>query len=535
MRRLSRIWPALLVACLAIAAGAPSIGFDFVYDDQAVIVDRAPFWSEGLSTFATTRHWGTGRHATLISLDVDRLWGGGSPAAFHATNVALSALISLLVLKLALRIGLATPGAAAAAAIFAVHPVHVDAVASLVGRAELLAALGVLIVMLVAIAARGDERASPRQALAIAAISAAAAYAAFHSKESALCLPGLLVLARLAFPRQVRLWPALAGATLAGAAWALHVLPLAQQVVTPQYVDNPLAYEPFVQRILKASAVLLEYARLTLWPHPLLPDRSFAQTDPTTAAGAVALAVLLASGAAATAGLRRYPRLFFCVGWFAVAFAVTANIAFPTGTIMAERLLFLPSVGPCLAAGLLVERIATRIARGAAVAAAVTGAAVVILFAQFQARAAVWESAATYFPASAAASPRSAKAQYDLALWLWAQGRRDESFAAFERALSIHAAFSRAAFYLAERKAAAGDVAYGIRVYERYLQAMPEDTGALTNITRLLLDAGRAQEAWTYAQRLVAAAPESDSARQTLVVAETAAKRAARKAALANP
>ena len=64
----------------------------------------------------------------------------GDPFGFHLVNVLLHATVSALVLLLLLGLGAAIPAAWAGAAVFAVHPVHVEAVATVVGRAELLAA-----------------------------------------------------------------------------------------------------------------------------------------------------------------------------------------------------------------------------------------------------------------------------------------------------------------------------------------------------------------------------------------------------------
>lgn len=532
MRRSGFLAAATLVALLSVAVAAPTLRYGFVYDDEAVVLERKPFWEEGLATFVKTRHWGSGRHATLASLDLDRLWSGTVPLPFHATNIVLSALLSAAVLLLASRLGLGLAGAGAAAALFAVHPTHVDAVASIVGRAELLAALGVVGALVLAIR---PLTSSPPRHLNVLVGTAVLATLAFHAKESSLCLLPLLLLARLLLGGRVAAVPALAGGGLALVTLLAVAANAAGSIETPEFVDNPLAYDSFLDRLPKAMAVLADYARLTIWPHPLLPDRSFAATDPGLSAGWIAAGAWLAIAAGVWGLRRRAPLVALAMAWFPLAFAVSGNVAFPIGTIMAERLLLLPSFAACLAAGLLVDHLAARgQARRGAIAAAVL-LTVAVFFVQFRTRASVWESADTYFPASAKASPRSAKAAYDHGLYLLKQKRRSEAEAELARALAIRPAFTRASFHLAESMAARGADAEGAQVYANYLSTTPTDTGAMINLARLLLNAGKPDEALVWARRLVELAPENPDAVSTLVRAEAAAKRARQKAVREPP
>ncbi|HXV85997.1 MAG TPA: hypothetical protein VD793_04825, partial [Gemmatimonadales bacterium] len=89
------------------------------------------------------------RPVTVLSYAVDWVVSGGRPWWFHLTNLVLHGLVTgLSVLVLARWL---TPvGSLVAGLVFAVHPVHVEAVANVVGRAELLAAAGMLAAVLAA-------------------------------------------------------------------------------------------------------------------------------------------------------------------------------------------------------------------------------------------------------------------------------------------------------------------------------------------------------------------------------------------------
>lgn len=526
MRRPGLLAAALLVAGLTVAVAAPALRYDFVYDDEAMVLERKPFWELGAAAFLTSRPHVTGRHLAAVSLDLDRLEAGTVPRPFHRTSIALAALLSVLVLVLATRVGLSPFSATAAAALFAVHPVHVDAVVWIVCRSELLAALGVVATMILCI--RPDGEAPPRRAWPVAAGSALLATMAVLSKESALCLPLLLVLARFFLGLRVALTAGLAGSAVAAAAWTAVALPLMADIAPTQFVDNPLAHVPALERIPKALAVLWQYAALLAWPHPLLPNRSWAMTDPGLVQGWIAAA---AWAVAAVVVLRwRQPSIAaFGLAWVPAAFAVTSNVAAPIGVIMAERLLLLPSVGACLVAGVAAEALATTTLRRR-VAAVPLVAVVAVFFTLFRARAAVWENGDVYFAASVAASPRSAKAQYDYGTWMIRRKRPAEAEAALARAVEMIPHFSRAANLLAESMARRGDPAAGAEVYRAYLAHRPDDAAAMKNLTRLLLQAHRPEEAVQWAQRRIALEPGDRDALESLVIAEGAVRRAAEKA-----
>ncbi|MFN2375157.1 MAG: hypothetical protein ABR538_01385 [Candidatus Binatia bacterium] len=522
MRRPALLAAVLVVAGLTVAVAAPALRYDFVYDDEAMVLERKPFWELGAAAFLASRPHVTGRHLAAVSLDLDRLEAGTVPRPFHRTSIALAALLSVLVLGLAMRVGLSLFPAAAAAVLFAVHPAHVDAVVWIVCRSELLAAIGVVATMIVCI--RPADDGALRHPWPAAAASALFATIAVLSKESALCLPILLVLARFFLGPRVALGAGLAGSAVATAAWLAVALPLMADIAPTQFVDNPLAHVPTLERIPKALAVLWQYAALLVWPHPLLPDRSWAMTNPGIVQGWIAAA----AWAVAALVVLRLPRpsaAAFALAWMPAAFAVTSNVAAPIGVIMAERLLLLPSVGACLLAGVAVEALATTPLRRRIAAVAVL-VVVAVFFTLFRARAAVWENGDVYFAASVAASPRSAKAQFDYGSWMIRRKNPVEAEAALARAVEMIPHFSRAANLLAESMARRGEPAAGAEVYRAYLVHRPDDAAAMKNLTRLLLKANRPQEAVEWAQRRTALEPGDRNALESLVIAEGAVRRA---------
>jgi len=500
----SKLVGAALLVVITWEVNAATFDYGFVYDDHANIVERAPAWEEGWATFFTTRHWGAGRHAVLLSYDLDRS-APPAPGRFHVTNTVLAAAAAVLVHALALALGIGSLGAFAAGALFAVHPLHVDAVVAIAGRAELMAAIGVLGCLLLHM--RGYR---PRPfGLPLACVLFVVALA---SKESAACLLVLLILHDVVLAPDHRwrsLLPAYVAYGVTFAAWLLFSLANLQTLAPIAFVDNPLASLPAAERVARAAQVLGDYFELTVWPRDLRPDRSFAVTSTSLAIGIGATLAWLAGLAACWMWRARAPRAVFALAWFPVAFAATSNIAFPIGTIMSERLAYLPSVGPCLLVGLLVDRLSapTRV-RWLATASALTLVCTVLAFA-YTARARVWSSDGHYHEMAAAESPTSAKAHLNLGLWRARASDPEGARRSFARALSIHPGFDRAAYHLAGVLVKGGHDDDAADVYRAYLRVAPADTGALSQLLAIEVRLADTARATATARRLVELEPDN--------------------------
>jgi tetratricopeptide (TPR) repeat protein len=517
MRRLRFATAAALLFVIQLGLNAPTWDYGFVYDDHAVILERQPFWQQGWTTFLTTRQWGTGRHVLALSMDLNRTT---PPTAtpFHLVNTVLAGLVTVLVFALGATLGVSWPAAWTGALLFAVHPVHADAVVSIVGRAELLAALGVLGCVLL------HARNYPMPALSIP-FATILFVIALGSKESALALFAVLCLYDLVLGRPadhpLRRWlPYVAYAAVAAACYSL-VSPHLGELEPIAYVDNPLASLPPLERAMKACAVLWQYVGVTLFPVALKTDRSYATTDPSYASAVVGTVAWVSIALSCWWMRGRAPRAVFATAWFPAAFAVTANIAFPIGTIMAERLVYLPSVGLALLVALALEAAWRhgRLTRAVTVSAA--AAATLVLAFAYDARGRVWTSDAQYHRVATFDSPHSAKAHYDRGLFLAREQDFDGAGGEFRQALKIYPAFSRAAYYLASTYLLQSRPEDALQVYEAYVKVDPNDIGILSQLTTVQLALDRYDDAHKTAERLVTLDPDNIDHRNLLVLVET--------------
>lgn len=517
-----RSFSRLLVPVLFFACGwglnRPTLHYDFVYDDYPLVVEKPSLREGSLRDFLSTRHRGLGRHVTALTLELDRR-DPLSPYPFHRDNVLLAIASAAMLYALGLCLGIRPLGAGLGALIFLLHPVHTEAIVNIAGRSELLAALGVLSVLTMHVNGTTSTGAGM---VATAVIS----FLALASKENAACLPLLMVifdfLRRRHEGRQPAARPYVAWG-LGALLWLVLVYPNLASIDPIEYVDNPLAALPALERVPKAVAVLGRYLFALLWPLNLASDHSYAALDIgsseaalTTLALALSSVLLLTKPAERAIGRANVFLLLF----FPAAFVVTANVVFPIGTIMAERLVFLPSAGPCLLAGVA----ATTFARGSrlrrVLAYGFCGVLLLALALGYNARARTWAGPEHFHRMAVVDSPRSAKAHYNLGLYLARQGSLEEATMSLERAVAIHPGFARATYYLASVYRERGMAAQAIATYQRYLAGNPYDSGALSQLVSLLLAERRYAEALQRARALVLSEPTNVDYRRTLVTVE---------------
>ncbi|MFQ3639471.1 MAG: hypothetical protein SNJ62_05615, partial [Chloracidobacterium sp.] len=136
---------ALVLAGIAVLVYANTLGHDFAYDDWLVIVDNPGVRLADWRALWLRGYWGhvTGgggnyRPLTVTTFAVEYWLWGARPAGYHLTNVLLHAANVMWLFALLRRYRVPVGVAALAALIFAVHPVHTEAVANVAGRSELL-------------------------------------------------------------------------------------------------------------------------------------------------------------------------------------------------------------------------------------------------------------------------------------------------------------------------------------------------------------------------------------------------------------
>ncbi len=341
----------LAVAACAIVVYLGALWNRFAMDDLYIIAFNplvrrvSGLWSSFGAPYWPPSYGGKMyRPLVIASFGLDRL--AGPVAWFHAVNLVWHSATSVTVAALARRWA-PWQGALAAGLVFAVHPVHVEAVANVIGRAELMAAVFACLAVYAAL-----ERDSVVWCAAALALGLLA-------KENAAAAPALIAWAWILGLRRppggrrrmavyVISWVVLAIAY--GAVRWLVLHPYARSnVVAPVFFEAS-----WLQQRFTAVAALAEVVRLLVFPVTLRVDYSpneytlvASPLDPRFLLGVAAVA--LWSVLLWRAWRRGRTLEAFGLGWIAIALLPVANLVFPTGILLAERTLYLPSVGLALA------------------------------------------------------------------------------------------------------------------------------------------------------------------------------------------
>lgn len=352
-RRGGLIW-ASGVFLAALAVGTPSLKNGFALDDANVIATNEALHSLSTTFGRAMEPYLAGqllRPVPMVGFGLQWWAGGGSPLVFRIVSLLLFAFVCVLVFRVICLAGGSARAAGALALVFAVHPVHSEVIANNVGQLELLSTGFVLLAAITFLRARRAERWTREDSAALVGFT----FLAIHSKESAYALPAILVLLEVfaiedSTPLKTRLLRlrvvglAVVATLLMGILVRMHLLGSAGG-------GDPhpsLAGMGFPERARAFLLLVPEWTRLLLWPRHLQAEYGPPALDPGAALGLQhlpGLLILLAIAVTLTHTWRRQPMAALGLGWMLAAMLPVANLLFPTGVLVAERTLFLPSVG----------------------------------------------------------------------------------------------------------------------------------------------------------------------------------------------
>jgi protein O-mannosyl-transferase len=426
-----RVLIGLLLASVALVYGNTLVN-QFVLDDELYIMRNLQVTDPSLHRlFSPNQFSNVFRPVTFATLAANWALSGAEPGVYHLVNLALHAgvtwLLYLLLEDLLASLPEGRTVAFAAALLYAVHPIHTEAVSWAVGRAELLAA-GFLFAGWIL-----HLRDRPVASLVCFAL-------ALLSKESALAFFPLVLIGDYVIGKR-KVWlryvaPAVVTALYLGLLWKVQGGRFGQPHIAA--TDNPLAPLPAGWRILNALRVAWKYVALQIYPRVLSCEYSFNQIPVFrdwrhTLPAALAAGVVVGLWVWTVWKRQAMPALAGAI-YFA-GFATTANILLPTGTIMGERLAYLPSAGffLLLAAGWNWVRKTKESAAWVLLAAVV-----LVLSARTVIRNRDWKDDFALYSSAVRAVPNDAKMHSNLASQYLARNQMDLAASEFKTALRIN-------------------------------------------------------------------------------------------------
>jgi len=500
----------LVVGVAALATYIMTVGYDFAFDDYAVIPVGWQFGTVGAREVvhapvrADTVVLPYFRPAVALSYWLDGYLWHGNPGGFHLTNLLLHATVSVLVLAIARRLLPAGPGPLVAGLLFAVHPIHVEAVAWIQGRVDLLSAAGVLVALVVGLA--GEERAGKRKLLYWAA-SATVFFFALLAKEVAVVMPLLLAVVLVGQPDRGR-WSRLRdNGVLFAILGMTFVLYLGLRTAALGTTALGLAGgPPLADRVLLALRVIPVYVHLLVWPVSLNPKHAVAPPSGFLD-GAVLLgaALVMLAGAIGVVLGRRVPGIGSGLAWLALAWLPMSNLVPIAAFVVAERYLYLPSAGFCIAVGGVTA--ALPMAEGRRRAALTVGvlALTVTLAGLSVAHAELWRNPLTFYEGLVLRNPNSALAHSGLGAVYLDLGDEARAEERFRKAVELHPGHTGALNNLGILAQRRGNLAEARRLYRKALVARPYQAEVWNNlgtVSEIEGDLTGAIAAYTQAVRL---------------------------------
>lgn len=502
---------ALVAATALVYAQVIDFGFVGLDDTQYVAQNaqvRAGLGLDGIGWAFSTTYFDNWHPLTWLSLMLDVELFGVSPGALHCVNVGLHALNGVLLFWLLAPFGLWQ--AAFVAGVFCVHPLHVESVAWISSRKDVLSGLFWITATWAWIA--GVTRDSRR-----ARVGATALFAlGLMAKPSLVTLPFALLLldawplrrlsGRLDWRHRAALWPrvreklplfALSLASCAATLAAQQLAPIERLSLAQRAANACVAYARYLGKSVWPAELSV------LYPHPL---------DWPVAAVAGSLLLLAAASAAAFGLRRRAP--YAAVGWLYFLGVLVPMIGLvQVGTqALADRYMYLPLIGLAWivawgAGDLMGSRRWARPVLGGAAALVLCALAVTS-----HAYVSKWRDGVSLFSHALAATAPNPMAQWLYGVALLQANQGAAAIEQLERSIEQEPGAWKPWSWLAEAREQRGELAAAERAYRRALELEPGYTRGWNRLGRVLVNRGHLAEAREVFERTLRADPDDPEA-----------------------
>ena len=531
---------AIFIFALSFLLYANTLSHDFCQDDSIVITDNM-FTTQGVAGIGGILQYDTfygffkeagkaslvagGRYRpfTLIMFAIEYQIFGKNPFIGHFMNVVLFGLTCVLLYFLLLKLlnqrtvdsgqwTVKNPTLVAfiAAVLFATHPIHTEVVANIKGRDEIMTLLGSLAAVWFSLKAFENEG-FKNQIIAFVLF-----FIALLSKENAITF---VVITPMIYWFFMKTDTATAlKQTIPFAAAAILFLLLRGAVIGNQFggEQNELMNNPFLKLVgteyvpfsfaEKAATIIYtlgKYVQLLIVPQPLTHDyyprhigiMSFGDWQVLLSVAVyVGLIVLILRG------LKNRSLVSFGIAFFLITLSIVSNIIFPVGTNMAERFMFMPSLGFCLVLAILISQQAAGGRRQAAIGIFLALAGLYSL--KTFTRNPAWKDNYTIFTTDIETSPNSAKLQTSVGgetiehfknstNEVEKKTKITEAMGHLQKALEIHPTFKNPYLLMGNGYFYLNDFDKAIAAYNKALELDPNFRDAKTNLSLTYREGGK--------------------------------------------
>jgi tetratricopeptide (TPR) repeat protein len=513
------------LALLCLLVYGPVFGHDFVnYDDPGYVTRnptvQAGLTASGLGWAMTTNQMANWHPVTWLSHMLDCELFGLEPAWHHAHSLLLHVLNTLLLFRLLRRLTGDAWRSGLVAALFAAHPLHVESVAWVAERKDVLSSLFWLLATTAYV--WYAERPGVSRYLPVAVLLALGLMA----KPMLVTLPFTLLLLDL-WPLQ-RIAPGRLdrGRRLGGL--LLEKLPLfvivaiSAAVTVAAQSRSGAVYDleqlPLGLRLSNAAVAYVRYLFLTFWPGDLSVFHPHLGVAIPTWQALSAMTALLGISAIAAASIGTRPPLFVGWFWYVGTLVPVIGLVQVGRQALAERYTYIPLVGLFLVVAWSVPGSWLESRRRRTALALVATAAVLALAFVAWRQVQVWRNSETLFRSALSATRENYLAHYNLAHALFERGDLASAADHFERAVAIWPDYRDAHESLGLVLTELDDYERALEHYRVALALTPDEPRLLSNLANTLARAGHDREAVRYYERALELEPDRANAHYNLAV-----------------
>jgi protein O-mannosyl-transferase len=500
-----------------------TLGHDFInYDDDAYVYDSPRvlngITAPGVKWAFTHSHAYNWHPLTTISHMFDCQLYGSKPAGHHFTSVALHGVAVLLLFFV---LGQMTGGPSRTgniwrsgfvAALFAIHPLHVESVAWIAERKDVLSA--VFFMLTLGAYAHYARKPTITRYATMAILFACG----LMSKPMLVTLPLVLLL--------IDYWPLgrFAGAATTTRTLVLEKVPLfalaaASSIITiliQQHGITPLDRLPFTLRVYNASLSGLTYIGQMIWPARLAPFYPYPSGHLSIWIPVFAIAVLAFVSYKAWALRNKYPYFFTGWFWYVVMLLPVIGILQVGLQAHADRYTYLPHIGLYLVGTWAFADLTAQLKYRFAISGTVAVAMIIALTFAAWKQTSHWKNSETLWTHSLAVTSRNDIAHHDLGRVYLNAGKLDEAVANFRAAIEIRPDNAKAHASLATALMGKGNPNEAFLQWQKSLQLQPGNVNARDNLGVALAREGRIHEAMAQWQQSLRYEPNDGSAQNKI-------------------
>uniref|UniRef100_A0A8B9QQE5 dolichyl-phosphate-mannose--protein mannosyltransferase n=1 Tax=Apteryx owenii TaxID=8824 RepID=A0A8B9QQE5_APTOW len=436
-------WAKMVVGLISLLCFVNSYDGDFVFDDSEAIINNKDlraetplgdlwhhdFWGSKLSSNTSHKSY---RPLTVLTFRINYLFAGGFyPVGFHVVNIILHCTISVLMVDVfsillgglqfsnkGRRLNLTPKTSLLAALLFAVHPVHTECVAGIVGRADLLCALFFLLSFLGYCKAFREHKDGHHFSLFWVLVSVLLGAVAMLCKEQGITVLGLnAVFDALVINK-------------------LNVLEFIQKLLHKDKSLEAINYNYYYS--LNAWLLLCPWWLCFDWSMGCIPLIKSVSDWRIIALAALWFCLIgLICQALCSEDSHKRRILTLGLGFLIIPFLPASNLFFRVGFVVAERVIYLPSIGYCILFTYGFSLLSKKAKKKKILAAAVLGLLLINVM-RSALRSSQWRSEEQLFRSALSVCPLNAKVHYNVGKNLADKGNQSAAIKYYREAVRLN-------------------------------------------------------------------------------------------------